>query len=134
MRGDMSEKIPSSEITPREMYFDRRSVLRGGILAASAAATAYAYRRFNGQLGMVWIDDRPDGNYGRYRPEHTTFDLNLNWRFTPAISVYLQGRNITDQPQKWYDTPPGYAEGTYPVLRQFQEYGANWVLGIKGSF
>lgn len=44
----MSEKIPSSEITPREMYFDRRSVLRGGILAASAAATAYAYRRFNG--------------------------------------------------------------------------------------
>jgi outer membrane receptor protein involved in Fe transport len=94
----------------------------------------YAYRRFNGQLGMVWIDDRPDGNYGRYRPEHTTFDLNLNWRFTSAISLYIQGRNITDQPQKWYDTPPGYAEGTYPVLRQFQEYGANWVFGIKGSF
>ena len=44
----MSEKIPSSEITPREVYLDRRSVLRGGILAASAAATAYAYRRFNG--------------------------------------------------------------------------------------
>jgi sulfoxide reductase catalytic subunit YedY len=44
----MSEKIPSSEITPREVYFDRRSVIRGGILAASAAATALAYRKFNG--------------------------------------------------------------------------------------
>jgi sulfoxide reductase catalytic subunit YedY len=44
----MSEKVPTSEITPREVYFDRRTVLRGGILAASAGATAYAYRRFNG--------------------------------------------------------------------------------------
>jgi sulfoxide reductase catalytic subunit YedY len=44
----MSEKIPSSEITPREVYFDRRSFLRGGILAASAAATAVAYRKLNG--------------------------------------------------------------------------------------
>ena len=44
----MSEKVPSSEITPREVYFDRRTVLRGGILAASVGATAYAYRKLNG--------------------------------------------------------------------------------------
>ena len=44
----MSDKVPSSEITPREVYFDRRTVLRGGILAASAGATAYAYRKLNG--------------------------------------------------------------------------------------
>jgi sulfoxide reductase catalytic subunit YedY len=44
----MSEKVPSSEITPREVYVDRRTVLRGGILAASAGATAYAYRKLNG--------------------------------------------------------------------------------------
>src|SRR3569623_3056972 len=44
----MSEKIPTSEITPREVYFDRRTVLRGSILAASAAATAVAYRKLNG--------------------------------------------------------------------------------------
>ena len=44
----MSEKILTSEITPRAAYFDRRSVLRGGILAASVAATAVAYRKLNG--------------------------------------------------------------------------------------
>ena len=44
----MSEKNLASEITPREAYFDRRTVIRGGILAASAAATAVAYRKFNG--------------------------------------------------------------------------------------
>jgi hypothetical protein len=38
----------------------------------------YAYRRFNGSLGMVWIDRRPDGNYGFYRPEQTQFDTSLN--------------------------------------------------------
>ena len=43
---------------------------------------------------MVWIDDRPDGNYGRYRPEHTTFDLNLNWRFNSAVSLYYYIRIV----------------------------------------
>jgi sulfoxide reductase catalytic subunit YedY len=36
------------EITPREVYFNRRAVLRGGLVAASAAATAWLYRRVNG--------------------------------------------------------------------------------------
>jgi sulfoxide reductase catalytic subunit YedY len=44
----MSEKILTSEITPRAVYFDRRTVLRGGILAASIAATGVAYRKLNG--------------------------------------------------------------------------------------
>jgi sulfoxide reductase catalytic subunit YedY len=38
----------ADKITPRDVYFDRRTVLRGGILAASAGATAYAYRKLNG--------------------------------------------------------------------------------------
>jgi sulfoxide reductase catalytic subunit YedY len=36
------------EITPRELYVNRRTVMRGGIVAASAAATAWLYRRLNG--------------------------------------------------------------------------------------
>ncbi|MDO8540429.1 MAG: TonB-dependent receptor [Opitutaceae bacterium] len=98
----------------------------------------YAYRRFYGSLGMVWIDDRPDGsgtsNPGRFRPEQTQFDLTLNWKFTSQVALYVQGRNITNQPVKWMDTMPGYPQGSYPILRQYQEYGANWVFGVKGSF
>src|SRR2546423_12222987 len=44
----MSEKIPASEITPRETYFNRRTFMRGGILAASAAGPALLYRKLNG--------------------------------------------------------------------------------------
>jgi sulfoxide reductase catalytic subunit YedY len=36
------------EITPREVYLNRRTVMRGGIVAASAAATAWLYRKVNG--------------------------------------------------------------------------------------
>ena len=43
----MSEP-PASEITPPDVYWNRRAFLRGGVVAAGAAATALAYRRING--------------------------------------------------------------------------------------
>jgi iron complex outermembrane recepter protein len=94
----------------------------------------YAFRRFNGSLGMVWSDDRPDGNYGRYRPEQTQFDTSLTWKLTKQLSLYVQVRNITGQPVKWMESPPGMVEGESPALRQFQEYGSNWVFGCRGMF
>jgi len=36
------------EVTPRELYFNRRTVMRGGVVAASAVATGLIYRRLNG--------------------------------------------------------------------------------------
>ena len=44
----MAEKIPASEITPPELYFHRRTFLRGGLIAATAAGTALLYRKLNG--------------------------------------------------------------------------------------
>src|SRR5580704_5357679 len=36
------------QITPRDVYFNRRAFMRGGLVAASAATTAVLYRKFNG--------------------------------------------------------------------------------------
>ena len=41
------ERIPSSEITPPGAYFDRRSLIRAAVAAASLATTATVYRRLN---------------------------------------------------------------------------------------
>jgi sulfoxide reductase catalytic subunit YedY len=41
------DRIPSSEITPSEWYFNRRSLLRAGVAAASLFATGVTYRRLN---------------------------------------------------------------------------------------
>ena len=38
------------------------------------------------------------------------------------------------QPVKWMESPPGVVEGKQAALRQFQEYGANWVFGCRGTF
>ena len=43
----MSEKIPSSEITPESVYFNRRNFIKAGIFAGTSIATAAAYRFFN---------------------------------------------------------------------------------------
>ena len=94
----------------------------------------YAYRRFNGSIGGVFTAERPDGVYGRFREAVAQFDSSLNWKLTRRTTLYVQGRNITGQPLKWFDTPPGVAERRQRILRQYQEYGANWNFGVKGTF
>lgn len=42
-----SNKISDREITPPSVYFNRRTFIRGGVLAASVAATGLVYRKFN---------------------------------------------------------------------------------------
>jgi TonB-dependent receptor len=98
----------------------------------------YAYRRFNGAIGMVWLDDRPDGtgtsNPGRYRGEITKFDANATFRINSRLSLYVQARNFTNVKDESYISPPGVMEGEQGALRYMEQYGANWVFGIKGSF
>ncbi len=53
-----SDRIPSSEITPPEHYFNRRAVLRYGAAAASVAATGFVYRKLN-RPGAEAIETRP---------------------------------------------------------------------------
>ena len=43
----MSDRIPSSEITPRRLYLNRRAFMRAGTLAAAAAGTGALYRSLN---------------------------------------------------------------------------------------
>ena len=43
------DPIPTSEITPQSVYFNRRNLVRGALAAASAATTGLLYRRLNGR-------------------------------------------------------------------------------------
>jgi iron complex outermembrane recepter protein len=95
----------------------------------------YAYRRFNGQFGVIWVDDKPESStYGRYFGAITKFDLTLNWRLTGRATIYAQGRNITNVKDEWYQSPADGQEGKHGALRAMEEYGANWVFGLKGTF
>ena len=43
----MADRIRSSEITPRAVYVNRRTFMRAGLMAASAAGTTLLYRQLN---------------------------------------------------------------------------------------
>ena len=81
-------------------------------------------------LGVV----SPDGAYGLYKGAITQFDSTLGWRFSRAVSLYVQGRNITNVPVLWYASPTTSVEGRDAAFRRLQAYGANWVFGVKGMF
>ncbi len=49
------------EITPPDVYFNRRLFLRTGIVAATTAATAIAYRKLNG-VDLQSVDRKPIDN------------------------------------------------------------------------
>jgi sulfoxide reductase catalytic subunit YedY len=50
-----TNRIPSSEITPPPVYWNRRSFMRAGIAAASVALTGLVYRRLN-SVEMMAVD------------------------------------------------------------------------------
>ena len=52
-----TNRIPSSEITPPAVYWNRRQFMRAGLAAASVALTGWVYRRLNG-VEMTAVDTR----------------------------------------------------------------------------
>lgn len=98
----------------------------------------YAYQRFNGSVGVIWADDKPQGtgtnNYGRYFGSLTKIDLSLNFRISRYATLFVQGRNISNTPDIVYQSPPGVQETKQGVLRRMEQYGANWNFGVKGQF
>ena len=119
----------------RRVVVDRGAARRNGLAPHRITSRlGYAYKKFKGSLGGVFTDERPDGVYGRFREAVLQFDTSLNWKLTRRATLYVQGRNITGEPLRWFDTSTGVAERRQRILRQYQEYGANWNFGVKGTF
>ncbi len=68
------------EITPPEVYFNRRAFLRGGLVAGTAAATALVYRKLNG-IELVETSTAELAGIQK-RPEYT-----VNEPLTPLTSI-----------------------------------------------
>src|SRR6516165_3696228 len=52
-----SDHIPSNEITPPELYFNRRAILKVAAAAATLVTTGAVYRRLN-RAGVKAIESR----------------------------------------------------------------------------
>jgi sulfoxide reductase catalytic subunit YedY len=72
------------EITPPEVYFNRRRFLRGGLVAGTAAATALVYRRLN---GVDLVETETAALAGLQRPAQYTVSDPANDALTPKASI-----------------------------------------------
>jgi sulfoxide reductase catalytic subunit YedY len=81
----MTEKIPEREVTPKELYFSRRTLLRGGALAAGAAATAVLYRKIN---GVDLVETKTSEVAGLLKPGNPEYHPNERVNSLTQITNY----------------------------------------------
>ena len=79
-----SSDPPSSEITPESVYFNRRSFMKAGVLAASAVATGWVYRRLNSPSTQAI--DTPEIEVVRTTPPPPRLPHGRNHRLPSRIS------------------------------------------------
>ncbi len=93
----------------------------------------YSYNRFSLRLGAVWTDDTPwTTTVTRFRRQKITTDLSGGVKLTKRISFFFQGRRILNDPVEIYEGVTSMHDR--PVLQTYEQYGANWVFGFKGTF
>ena len=92
----------------------------------------YSYGRFTLRFGAVWTDDTPwTTTVTRWRRHNVTSDFSGGVRLTKRISFFFQGRRIFNDSFRIFegvDSPRDRA-----VLQTYENYGSNWVFGLKGT-
>ncbi len=81
------EAIPASEVTPPSLYFNRKTLIRGAVAAASMATTGALYRRLNGRSQTAVEAPQLKGVVRQDSPTATTEGFRVDEPMTPLDSV-----------------------------------------------
>lgn len=89
----------------------------------------WSYRRFAISVNGKWTADTPFmWSVGRFRRHRLMTDLNTSLALGKGMSLFMQVRNITNEPDFIYqDNNPG-------KLYRIEHYGAIYTFGVKGRF
>ena len=99
-----------------------------------SAGLGWTWGRFSARVNGIWADDTPyyATSLNRYLKRNLKVDLNAGLRLGRNTNLFLQGRNIFNDPQLIYE---GVADRSIPpALYRYGNYGVNWTLGVKGNF
>ena len=112
----------------------------GGFVPQNASGgISWRYRKFNANVSGIWSDESITGGNGvpvasRYwpgEPEYLAnrfvFDFGAGYRVTKHTSVFISGRNVTNSGKTWYYKADDR-------IRQMERYGAQWTVGVRGSY
>lgn len=120
-----------------KLRFDNPSNFLRSSPETANAGLSYKLKRFEGFIKANWVGDRQtstpvaDGqnNAGSvfYQRQRIMYDLDINFRLTRQLSLFVNGRNIFNAPQVNYRNTPD-------VVTYWGTYGAIWTFGINGRF
>ena len=63
----------------------------------------------------------------RYYDEQSFLDVNANYRITDKLSIFAEGKNLTNQPLRYY-------QGIQARTMQLEYYDISWNVGLKYDF
>lgn len=102
-----------------------------GVTYARRPFTVMAKWNYRGQQRLGAVPAFGAGGY-EYLADRLTLDVNLDYHLRSNFSIYLNGQNVTDQPEyreRYSSVTPAYAR---PFRRT--THGVQLTLGVKGSF
>jgi iron complex outermembrane recepter protein len=84
--------------------------------------------------GRKLIDPTTTGRltYLFYHEEFPTLDVNFEARISKYATVFLNGRNLLEEPQERIFV--GQAPYKFTLLDRNERFGVQWTLGVKGTF
>ncbi|WP_341227754.1 TonB-dependent receptor [uncultured Arcticibacterium sp.] len=93
------------------------------------ASLSYEKKKFVARISLNYASDYIDELGGnafedRYYDKQTFLDVNAAYAITPAIRVYLEGNNLTNQALRYY-------QGISSRTMQKEFYNARYNLGLK---
>ena len=63
----------------------------------------------------------------RYYDEQTFLDINANYKLDDNLSIFAEGKNLTNQPLRYY-------QGISARTMQIEYYNLSWTVGLKYDF
>ena len=126
------------------LHYDDRAFYLGSPTWIANAGINYTHRKWSARLNGNWVGkklDAPGRTYSivtnqwspgqNFAPEYTAdrlmFDVNLEYRISSSLTVFLDGRNILNAETASY-------RGTEDNFQRVFTSGAIWMLGVKGKF
>ncbi len=93
---------------------------------------AYEANKFFVRTSMNYASEALDELSGdayedRYYDEQTFLDVNASYKITDKLSIFAEGKNLTNQPLRYY-------QGTVEKTMQLEYYNLSWNVGLKYDF
>jgi iron complex outermembrane recepter protein len=98
----------------------------------------FSFTKLSGNVLLNWrgrmlrdtANQFPGAN--EYIRSRYQLDGNVEYQLTRRFSVFFAGRNLTNEPTQWEVSGPGVPR--WSTLTNYEDYGAQYSLGVRGTF